>query len=110
MTTDVREYLAYDTELQDYLNRAKGIAWDNCHKVYVLMDEKQMEVMKEYEYDPLIPSSEMSPGDMFHTIVKWFDDSCGLRFIQAVTTEPVDGECYHDIVAQFDFPEDEEDE
>jgi hypothetical protein len=110
MIADVKEYLEYETYLEDYLEKAKGIAWDSCHKIYVLMDDKQMEVMKEYEYDPLIPSSETSPEEMFNTIVDWFSLSCSLKFIQAVTTEPVDGECFHDIVGQFDYPEDEEDE
>ena len=33
---------------------AKGIAFDECHKIYVLMDDGQMAQMKEYGYDPLI--------------------------------------------------------
>jgi len=30
---------------------AKGIAFDTCHKIYVLMDDGQMAQMKEYGYD-----------------------------------------------------------
>jgi len=33
---------------------AKAIAWDTCHKIYVLMDDEQVELMRGYEYDPLI--------------------------------------------------------
>ena len=97
-----------DTDLMDYLDDAKGIAWDTCHKIYVLMDDNQMQQMKEYDYNPLISAEKMSTKELFDTITGWYDDSCGLKFIQAVTTLPNDGEEYHDIVGQFDDEEDEE--
>lgn len=65
---------------------AKGIAFDTCHKIYVLMDDEQMEQMKEYGYDPLISASEMTPDEMLSTIMEWYENSCGLRFVQAVRT------------------------
>jgi hypothetical protein len=69
---------------------AKGIAFDECHKIYVLMDDAQMEQMEEYGYDPLIPSSSMSPEQMLATIKGWYANSCMLRFVEAVRT--VDGD------------------
>ena len=65
---------------------AKGIAFDGCHKIYVLMDDDQMAQMKEYGYDPLISSDEMTPEEMFKTVKGWYDKSCPLRFISAVRT------------------------
>ena len=65
---------------------AKGIAFDTCHKIYVLMDDKQMEQMEEYGYDPLIPSSSMTPEQMLATIQQWYANSCMLRFVDAVRT------------------------
>ncbi len=67
---------------------AKGIAFDTCHKIYVLMDDEQMAKMKEYEYDPLISKDEMSAGEMFETIKHWYAESCGLKFVEAVSTTP----------------------
>ena len=69
---------------------AKGIAFDTCHKIYVLMDDAQMEQMKEYGYDPLLSSDDLTPAEMLETIQGWYSDSCGLKFVQAVRT--VDGD------------------
>ena len=41
------------------VSEAKAIAWDTCHKIYVLMDNEQVELMREYGYDPLITKEEM---------------------------------------------------
>jgi hypothetical protein len=65
---------------------AKGIAFDTCHKIYVLMDDGQMAQMKEYGYDPLIAADTTTPDEMLATIMDWYEDSCGLRFVQAVYT------------------------
>jgi hypothetical protein len=87
-------------ELRNYLAEAKGIAWDTCHKIYVLMDDEQMKLMHEYEYDPLISSDEMTPAKMSATISKWYKESCGLRFVQAISTFDNGEGDYHDIVSQ----------
>ena len=65
---------------------AKGIAFDTCHKIYVLMDDEQMAQMKQWGYDPLLSSDELTPSEMLKTIRKWYADSCGLKFVQAVRT------------------------
>ena len=73
---------------------AKGIAFDECHKIYVLLDDAQMELMKGYGYDPLLSSDDLTPKEMLATIRKWYNDSCGLRFVNAVRTvesDPNDG-------------------
>ena len=85
---------------------AKGIAWDTCHKIYILMDWEQMDLMRSYEYDPLISSDQMSPDKMTNTIVKWYDESCGLRFVSAVSTNrdnPNAG--FENVIGQFEDDE-----
>ena len=80
---------------------AKAIAWDTCHKIYVLMDDEQVELMREYQYDPLITNVEATPEEMLATLEEWFEDSCGLRFIQAVSTNhinPNDG--FEELIGQ----------
>lgn len=69
---------------------ASGIAWDTCHKIYILMDENQMDKMREYGYETLISASDMNEYDMFELVQEWYEDSCGLRFVNAVHT--VDGD------------------
>ena len=74
--------------VEDRIDEAKGIAFDTCHKIYVLMDDAQMAQMKEYEYDPLISKSEMSATEMLKTVKHWYAESCGLKFVEAVSTMP----------------------
>jgi hypothetical protein len=69
---------------------ARGIAFDGCHKIYILMDEDQMDKMRGYGYDPLISASDMNEYDMFELVQEWYEESCGLRFVHAVHT--VDGD------------------
>ena len=77
-----------DQMIRERVSEAKAIAWDTCHKIYVLMDDEQVNVMRGYGYDPLITKDEMTAEKMVKTLQDWFDASCGLRFISAVTTIP----------------------
>ena len=87
---------------------AKAIAWDTCHKIYLLMDDEQVELMRTYGYDPLITSDEATPKQMISLLEKWFDDSCGLRFISAVNTNHDDPNLgFESLIGQFE-DEDEE--
>lgn len=98
------------SEVEIALENAKAIAWDTCHKIYVLMDDEQVEKMREYEYDPLITSDEMSSIEMLDTIVGWYEDSCGLRFVQGVTTNHEDQNLgYEDLIPQGADWDDEDD-
>lgn len=79
---------------------AHSIAFDGCHKVYVLMDEEQTEQMRGHGYG----DQSADGGDGSHLVVigdvgqewalealrDWYADSCALRFIEAVRT--VDGD------------------
>jgi hypothetical protein len=89
------------TKVEVMCQVAKGIAFDTCHKIYILLDDAQMDQMKEYGYNPLISSDEMSPSEMANTIRDWYDQSCMLRFVQAVRTvegDPNDG--FVDLIPQ----------
>jgi hypothetical protein len=88
-------------KVEEYLYDAKGIAFDTCHKIYVLMDDEQMALMREYEYDPLISADTMSQDEMLETLKEWYENSCGLRFISAVSTHPTDAnEGFVDLIPQ----------
>jgi hypothetical protein len=69
-----------------FVDTAKGIAFDTCHKIYVLMDDRQVELMREYEYDEIRTADQMTKAEMFDTLKKWYAESCGLKFISAVET------------------------
>lgn len=80
----------WDDVEQVLLDGAKGIAFDGCHKIYILMDDEQMAEMKAFGYDPLIPAEGNTPEELLETIRDWYEDSCSLRFVQAVHTNHED--------------------
>ena len=90
-------------EIQNALATAQGIAWDGCHKIYILMDEGEVDKMRGYGYDPLITADEQVPAQMFATISKWYRDSCGLKFIDICETPRTDdpNSGFYQVVPQF---------
>jgi hypothetical protein len=99
------------TLVYDKMEDARGIAFDTCHKIYVLMDDAQIAKMREYGYDPLITKDEMSAGEMYETLKTWYEDSCGLRFIEAVSTVEGDpNEGFETLIGQGDDYEEEDEE
>jgi hypothetical protein len=76
--------------IREKLGEAKAIAWDTCHKIYILMDSEQVELMRGYGYDPLITADQMSADEMFEVVEDWYESSCSLRFIEAVSTNDID--------------------
>ena len=90
----------------DRINNAKAIAWDTCHKIYILMDSEQVDLMKGYGYDPLITTDQMSTDEMFLLVEDWYDSSCSLRFIDAVSTNHINPNAgFETLVSQFDEEE-----
>jgi hypothetical protein len=80
---------------------AKGIAFDTCHKIYVLMDDEQMELMRGYGYDPLLSADDFTPNEMLETIRVWYAQSCMLRFVSGVRTVAGDpNEGFIDLIPQ----------
>jgi hypothetical protein len=80
----------WDDVEQVLLDGAKGIAFDGCHKIYILMDDEQMAEMKGFGYDPLISAEGNTPEELLETIRDWYEDSCQLRFVQAIHTNHED--------------------
>ena len=92
----------------DRVQECKAIAWDTCHKIYLLMDDKQVEKMLDYGYgDDMIKATDSTPEMLLNTLEDWYANSCGLRFIQAVTTKDNPNEGFEDIIAQFSDSEEE---
>ena len=101
----------FDTSVKEKVKDAKAIAFDTCHKIYILMDNEQVELMRGYGYDPLITAEQTTPDEMLATLQEWYEDSCGLRFIEAVKTNHEDPNAgFETLIGQGDFDEDEQDE
>lgn len=92
---------AYWDSVEEALQHAKGIAFDECHKIYVLMDDEQMALMKEYGYDPLIPAEGRTVDELLDTVMGWYENSCMLRFVQSVYTNHEDPNAgFEDLIPQ----------
>lgn len=73
--------------VKQYAPNAKAIAWDTCHKIYMLMDNEQVAQFREYEYDEIVTLDDVESPEIFAKIVKqWYKGSCALKFVQAVST------------------------
>lgn len=94
--------------VKERVGDAKAIAWDTCHKIYLLMDDEQVEIMRGYGYDPIITNKELTSEEMLVTLQKWYSCSCWLRFIQAVRTNHINPNAGFEIL--IDQGEDEESE
>ena len=101
----------FDTLVKEKVSEAKALAFDTCHKIYLLMDNEQVELMRGYGYDPLITKEDATPDVMLATLQEWYEDSCGLRFIEAVSTNHENPNAgFETLIGQGDFDEDEQDE
>jgi hypothetical protein len=104
-------------KVEGALAGAKSIAWEGCHKIYVLMDDEQTEEMRQYGYDQA-PSQLVlvtDPSEALATLREWYDASreCGLQFISAVRTVPagVDPNVgFTNLIPQFAEDDDEYEE
>jgi len=85
--------------LEGVINECHSIAWDECHKIYILMDAEQTEKVKGYGYEFMTEMSYSDPYTMLETVVDWYDSSCSLKFIDVVYTEN-DTDEFYALVAQ----------
>jgi hypothetical protein len=78
----------YWLEVEDALQSATRIAFDGCHKIYLAMDEEQSQwFLDNYNGKDCDDCNYVgSTQDMLQIVKRWWDSSCGLRFICAVET------------------------
>lgn len=104
-------------ETSQALDDAKGIAFDGCHKIYVLLDNEQVHLMAGYGYGDdgsfLFTKEHLNEAEMLNTLKGWYEKSCPLKFIQAVESvregqDPNEG--FSDLIEQgFEEETDDED-
>jgi hypothetical protein len=75
--------------LREYLLTAKAIGWDTSHKIYVVMEDDQVKLLRDYGYQAIFTSDEMTPKQMSATITKWFAESSERRSIEALGTPEI---------------------
>jgi hypothetical protein len=87
-------------KVREAVETAKAITWDTCHKIYVLMDDNQIELMRSYDYEPILTSDDLSDEAMLDKLEEWYSESCGLRFITAVETNKENDTLFTDLISQ----------
>jgi hypothetical protein len=86
------------------LSTAKAIAFDGCHKIYILMDDEQVKTWTSYGYGDGTDDSKLltveSPRVALAYVRDWYEASCFLRFVNSVrtTADPYDG--YDQLIPQ----------
>ena len=76
------------SEVEAELSEAKAISFDGCHKIYILMDDQQVKQSAEWGYgeDGSFLATDLTPAEMLVVVKGWYEASCGLKFVQSVTT------------------------
>lgn len=83
------------------LSTAEAMNFDGCHKIYLSMDDPEVQQMVRYGYEDVKPDLAL--------IRDWFEGSCGLRLIQAVHSNEANPNAgYIDLIPQG-FGADEDD-
>jgi len=101
--------------VEEALSTAKAIAFDGCHKIYVLMDDEAVKEQRMYGYGDGSDDSKLlmvsNPAVALKTIEVWLEASCFLKFVNSVRTvkgNPNDG--YVALIEQGEYDEDTESE
>lgn len=93
-----------ETDLEQIMFSAYSVSWDGCHKIYLNMDKMQHDKMIGYGYTRTIENN--NPYVTNQEVEKWYEDSCSLRFIDAVFSDG-DSDKFVVVVSQFEGEEDE---
>lgn len=106
-------------DVEAAIPQAKSIAYDGCHKIYLLMDDTQTALMIAVGYQDndteggarLFTLDEISPEIALAQLHTWFDNSCGLKFISSVKTVEGDpNEGFTHLISQFEYEDQEDDD
>lgn len=71
--------------LRDALHLAHLVAWDECHKIYLALDEVEADSFRKAAS---YITFEGKPDEMFDKVHDWYDASCPLVMIDAVRHDP----------------------
>lgn len=84
-TTTMEDYWS---DVEHAVEYAHLIAFDGCHKIYLAMDEEQVEWFRAHYNGRDCDDRNFTgtPQQMLEKLKEWWDDSCSLRFIQSVAT------------------------
>jgi hypothetical protein len=103
----------YWERVEDALDDARLIAWDTCHKIYIALDDAEADWFRASDYTVV---DHVDHADLLATLRQWYDESCGLRFINGVargTTNAPQDSVFTNLIpqgAEDDWDDDDDDE
>lgn len=82
---------------------AKGVAFDGCHKIFVLMDAEALDHVYAQGYGQAegskLVTGAVKPHEYASQVRTWYRESCPLRLVQAIRID--EGQVvFTDIVPQ----------
>jgi hypothetical protein len=97
----------------EYAEYAHLAAFDGCHKIYLAMDEEQAEWFRN-NYNGVHCDDrtvEVDTEDLATVVREWYDESCGLRFVNAVFTNVANPNAgYVSLISQSAGDSDDDDD
>jgi len=104
-TTTMQDYWS---DVENALEYAYLIAFDGCHKIYIALDEIEAQWFRDRDDFTKVTGT---PSELREQLVKWYDESCPLKFISSVVhNEENPNEGYTNLIPQSAEDEDEFDD
>ena len=99
-------------KIDGYAENAVAVAFDTCHKIYIIGDDTELEKMRGYGYQEIVAQEDgATTYEMAETVKAWYHGSCGLRFVEFVKTNAETGDTdFTTVIAQGEDDDPEEDE
>lgn len=89
------------------LASAHAIMFDGCHKIYVI---NSPDYPDSRLYKTNVWLTEGNRGEALDTLKQWWEESCGLRFIQQIDNSGESDSDYTDLIEQGERAFDEWDD
>lgn len=92
--------------LRTLMPDVKAMAFDGCHRMYLLLDDEQVATTAGYGYGEdgshlvMVEQTDEGREAAIDTLADWWVKSCGLRFINAVRTAPNPNDGFSDVIEQ----------
>ena len=77
--------------MAEALEYAKLVAYDDCHKIYIAMDDEEARWYTDKEWTIFTGT----PDEIMDQGWDWYHNSCGLQFVEATSTSESSTESEH---------------
>jgi hypothetical protein len=87
------------SDVEAHIDEAILIAWDGCHKIYLALDQREANWFRS-SYPYIVEDTSEA---MLATLMDWYDNSCGLKFVSGVRYNADDPNAgFISLIEQFD--------